>query len=75
MPLVWQSRLQSAVADSTTEAELTAAHVGAKLAESYRVILASLFQREIGLNLLCDNQAAVTIVRSGEDARSEYGSR
>ena len=70
VPLIWQSRMQTSVADSTAEAELTAAHAAVKLAEPYRVILSSLLGRPIGVKLSTDNAAAMAIIQGGEEAQS-----
>ena len=70
VPLIWQSRMQTSVADSTAEAELTAAHAAVKLAEPYRVVLSSLLSRPIGIKLNTDNAAALSIIQGGEEAQS-----
>ena len=70
VPLIWQSRMQTSVADSTAEAELTAAHAAVKLAEPYRLILSSLLGRPIGVKLSTDNAAAMAIIQGGEEAQS-----
>ena len=75
-PIAWQSRRQSSVARSTTEAEIISMS-SAVYGEAQPLLdfLSALCQREVLLKLKEDNEATLSILHSGYSAKLRHASR
>jgi hypothetical protein len=60
----WSSKLQSTVATSTTEAEVTAAVEACKEAHCLKGLLSSMLVESGDVQLYCDNQAAIALSKN-----------
>ena len=75
-PLIWNSRRQTSVARSTTEAEVIAmASAIYGEAQPLRDFLGLLLQREITTRLLEDNSATLSLLQRGYSVRLRHASR
>ena len=70
--IVWRSSKQTVSAFSTAEAELNAAALGWQIIEGLRSLIADLGIILSSVNLLVDNQAAITIADCGGNWRTRY---
>ena len=75
-PLIWNSRRQTSVARSTTEAEVIAmASAIYGEAQPLRDFLGLLLQREITIRLREDNSATLSLLQRGYSVRLRHASR
>jgi hypothetical protein len=63
-PITWASKQQSIVTTSTTEAEFVAVAVATKEALWLRKFLSRPLNRAIPVHVMCDNTAAVSLIRN-----------